>query len=152
MWKRDLRRFFLQLPVDPIDFDKLCFVWRGFLFVFVAAMFGLRNSGYAGQRTTSAIVFIFRKLYKDKSGKPYDVLNYSDDVGSAARSIDAWIAFYAFGALFTRVGLEESLDKAFPPSTYMPYLGVQFDSTKIGEIRHTRKNSRIEMCARSFYN
>ena len=29
LWKRDLSRRFLQLPVDPGDFDKLGFVWRG---------------------------------------------------------------------------------------------------------------------------
>ena len=56
LWKRDLCRFFLQLPVDPSDYDKLCFVCRGFLFISVVAMFGLRNSGYAGQRTTSGVV------------------------------------------------------------------------------------------------
>ena len=131
LWKRDLRRFFLQLPVDPLDYDKLCFVWRGFLFLFVVAMFGLRNSGYAGQRTTSAVVFIFKKSYKDKNGKPFDCLNYSDDFGGVARSVDAWVSFYAMGALLTRIGLEESVDKAFPPSTFMPYLGVQFDTIKM---------------------
>ena len=31
MWKRDLSRFFLQLPLDPLDYDKVAFVWRGSL-------------------------------------------------------------------------------------------------------------------------
>ena len=34
MWKRDLSRFFLQLPLDPIEYNKVCFVWRGSLFFF----------------------------------------------------------------------------------------------------------------------
>ena len=29
LWKRDLSRFFLQLKVDPIEYDKLGFVWMG---------------------------------------------------------------------------------------------------------------------------
>ena len=28
LWKRDLSRYFLQLKVDPIEYDKLDFVWR----------------------------------------------------------------------------------------------------------------------------
>jgi hypothetical protein len=94
-------------------------------------MFGLRNSGYAGQRTTSAVVYIFKKTCKDKAGNPFDALNYSDDFGGVGRSVDAWVAYYALGALLERIGLEESLDKASPPSTSMAYLGVQFDSEKM---------------------
>ena len=114
MWKRDLSRFFLQLPVDPVDYDKLCFIWRGFLFLFVVTMFGLRNSGYAGQRTTSAVVYIFKNTCKDTAGNPFDVLNYSDDFGGVGRSVDAWVAFYALGALLEHIGLEESVDKVAP--------------------------------------
>ena len=29
LWKRDLARFFLQLPLDPIDYDKVGCIWRG---------------------------------------------------------------------------------------------------------------------------
>ena len=28
MWKRDLLHFFLQLPLDPYDFDKVACIWR----------------------------------------------------------------------------------------------------------------------------
>ena len=34
LWKRDLSRFFLQLPLDPFDFDKTGCVWRSQLFIF----------------------------------------------------------------------------------------------------------------------
>ena len=27
MWKRDLSRFFLQLPLDPLDYDKVGCIW-----------------------------------------------------------------------------------------------------------------------------
>ena len=36
VWKRDLSRFFLQLPLDPIDFDKVCCIWRGHLLFFTS--------------------------------------------------------------------------------------------------------------------
>ena len=36
-----------------------------------------------------------------------------------------------YQALLTRLGLEESKKKAFPPSTKMPYLGVQFDTVEM---------------------
>ena len=36
LWKRDLSRWFLQLPVDPADYDKLGFVWRGAFWWFVS--------------------------------------------------------------------------------------------------------------------
>ena len=40
MWKRDLSRFFLQLPLDPIDYNKVCFIWRGQLFFFASFVWG----------------------------------------------------------------------------------------------------------------
>ena len=40
LWKRDLRRFYLQLPADPVDYDKLSFIWRGMLFFLVVCMWG----------------------------------------------------------------------------------------------------------------
>ena len=36
LWKRDLSCWFMQLPVDPADYDKLGVVWRGGWFLFVA--------------------------------------------------------------------------------------------------------------------
>ena len=40
-WKRDLSRYYLQLPVDPSEYHLLCFVWRGMMFFFCGLMFGL---------------------------------------------------------------------------------------------------------------
>ena len=28
LWKRDLSRYYLQLPLDPLDYPLVCFVWR----------------------------------------------------------------------------------------------------------------------------
>ena len=48
MWKRDLARYYLQLPLDPTEYRYACAIWRGLLFFFVALMFGLRHSGLQG--------------------------------------------------------------------------------------------------------
>ena len=52
IWKRDLSRYYLQLPTDPIEYPLLCFVWRSAMFFFCALMFGLRHAGLYGQRVT----------------------------------------------------------------------------------------------------
>ena len=43
LWKRDLSRFFLQQKIDPLEYDKLGFVWRGQLFLFVRFVWGCRQ-------------------------------------------------------------------------------------------------------------
>ena len=81
MYKRDLSRWFLQLPVDPADYDKLGFVWRGQLWLWVAFVWGKRHAGYNGQRVASAILHIFQKLGLNKFQEGYNVMVYMDDYG-----------------------------------------------------------------------
>ena len=42
LWKRDLARYYLQLPLDPTEFRFTGAVWRGLFFFLTALMFGLR--------------------------------------------------------------------------------------------------------------
>ena len=35
MWKRDLSRFYLQIPLDPVEYPRVCCVWRGKLYFFI---------------------------------------------------------------------------------------------------------------------
>ena len=128
LWKRDLKNYFLQLMVDPTDFPNMCLVWRNFLFFFTGMMFGFRNSGQAGQRTTTGVVYIFKKNSRDLFQKEFNCLNYSDDLAGAEIGDLAWTAFNYMSQLLISLGLAESLDKAFSPSTCMEYLGVEFDS------------------------
>ena len=60
LWKRDLSRYYLQLPLDPTEYKHTCAVWRGLLFFFVALMFGLRHSGLQGQKVSNAVSWIHR--------------------------------------------------------------------------------------------
>ena len=130
IWKRDLSRFFLQIPLCPVEYPKVMFVWRQVLFFFAGLMFGLRNSGYQGQRVTNAVTWIHQRLgLETDEEQMYSSINYSDDIGGAETTEKRAVAsFNALSDLLLDLGLEESIDKAHPPSTKMPYLGVQFDT------------------------
>ena len=146
IWKRDLSRFYLQIPLDPAEYPLVCCVWRKHLFFFCSLMFGLKHSGLQGQRVTTAVTWIHRRLGLDTDlQKMFNSLNYSDDVGGCEKSLQrATQSFQALSTLFTELGLVESMSKAHPPSTSMPYLGVNFDTVamrmsipaeKIAEVR-----------------
>jgi hypothetical protein len=130
LWKRDLSRYYLQLPVDPIDYPLLCFIWRTFMFFFVALMFGLRHSGLQGQRVTTAVTWVHRRLgLETDEQEMFNSLNYSDDIGGCEVTLGrAEQSFEALRTLFIDLGLIESKSKAHPPSTSMPYLGILFDT------------------------
>ena len=130
MWKRDLHRFYLQIPMDPVEFMHVGFVWRGLFFFFVALMFGLRHSGLQGQRITDALAWIHRQSGLDTvAEKQFHCINYCDDLGGAEPAKDmADLSFTKLGLLLAQLGLAESVDKARRPSTEIVYLGVQFDS------------------------
>ena len=65
MWKRDLARYFLQLPLDPTEYCHTGAIWRGLFFFFVSLMFGLRHSGLQGQKLTDALNWIHRRIGLD---------------------------------------------------------------------------------------
>ena len=131
MWKSDLHRYFMQLPIDPFDYNLMCCTWRNQIFIFIHLPYGHRNSGLHGQNTTSAVVHIFKEEVRKVDSCPVHAMNYCDDIGGADRGVRAWRLFYMYQALLSRIGLVESKKKAFPPSTSMPYLGVLFDSIKM---------------------
>ena len=62
LWNRDLSRFFLQLPLDPSEYDKVGCIWRGQLLLFTSYVWGTRHAGMNGQRVTNAVSSIHRKL------------------------------------------------------------------------------------------
>ena len=132
LFKRDLSRYFLQLKVDPIEYDKLGFVWRGQIFFFVSFVWGCRHAGYCGQWVSTAIAFIHAKLGIDLTQEQFNVLNYADDfAGAKLLKEKAELSFNTLGKLLNELGFDESTDKASPPSTVMTYLGVKFDTEKM---------------------
>ena len=129
MWKRDLSRFYLQLPLDPSEYDKVALVWRGLFFFFVALAFGLRHSGLQGQRVTDAVSWVLRRLGLETGDSFFQVCNYVDDFGGVEETLSrANEAFEALGVLLDDLGLQESIKKAVSPRQEITYLGVLFNT------------------------
>lgn len=133
MWKRDLSRFFLQIPMDPAEYHRVCFIWRGLFFFFVGLAFGLRHSGLQGQKMTDCVSWIHRRkgLETDAEEMFYTV-NYCDDFGGVeddeARAIES---FDHMKWLLDDLGLQEATKKSEAPSKQMTFLGVLFDSSNM---------------------
>ena len=132
LWKRDLSRFFLQLPLDPYDYDKVGFVWRGNLYHSTSFVWGCRHAGMSGQRVSNCVSEIHRSLGRRIHGQSFNILNYSDDYAGCQDSFElAMLSFTSLSSLLLELGLEESSDKAVSPSTTMLYLGVEYDTVKM---------------------
>ena len=151
MWKRDLSRFFLQLPLDPLDYDKVGCIWRGQLLFFTSYVWGTRHAGMNDQRVTNCVSTIHRSLgysnnclnksngcelcphdSTDSDSSAFNSLNYSDDMAGCEGTLDrATLSFSVMGTLLKELGLTESLDKAVAPCQVMTYLGIEFDSVKL---------------------
>ena len=130
LFKRDLARFFLQIPLDPVEYHRVGFLWRGLIFFFIGLAFGLRHSGLQGQKITDALAWIHRRQGLETSEeKQFNVINYSDDLGGCETNLArAQESFGKLKLLMDDLGLEESSKKAEGPSQQLVYLGVMFDS------------------------
>ena len=164
MWKRDLSRFFLQLPLNPLDYDKVACVWRGQLLFFTSYVWGCRHAGFNGQRVTSAVSAIHRSLRHTHPGsngvschqlcptancdreqlKPFNTLNYSDDFAGVEPCLEtATVSFNLMSSLLSDLGLTESLNKAEKPCQVLTYLGIEFDSNKLEMRVNPRKCAEL---------
>ena len=110
MWKRDLQRYFLQLPLDPVDYWRTGFIWRTYFFFFTAYMFGLRHAGWAGQAITSAVIWIHKRLGLEYDGMEFNSLNYSDDLAGCEEGDRATISYNMIASLLEELALEEAAD------------------------------------------
>ena len=63
MYKKDLRRAYRQIPVDPKDYKFLCYKWRANYYFDLVLPFGLRSAIMACQRTTTAIAYMFKSEF-----------------------------------------------------------------------------------------
>ncbi|XP_066288330.1 uncharacterized protein [Branchiostoma lanceolatum] len=124
MFKRDLRRAYRQLFVDPGDYHLLGFRWRGSAYTDVALPFGLRSSAQACQRVTDAVSHVYAQL-------GFSCVNYLDDFGGADSPRRAQKAYDSLGQHLQRLGLTEAADKACPPATRMTFLGRMVDSIRM---------------------
>ena len=147
LWKRDLSRWFMQLPVDPCDYDKLGVIWRGMWYLFVSYVWGCRHAGYNGQRVSQAVLKIFMDIGFRKFGEEYNSMVYMDDFAGAEIGEKATTAFNDLGYLLAELGIVESEKKASPPSTKMVFLGVEFNTVdmcmRVGDEKRSELKTTI---------
>lgn len=124
LFKRDLKRAFRQLPVDPADWGFLAYHFQSHIFIDMVLPNGLRSAVLCCQRTTSAVVFMFQQ-------RGFDAINYIDDLGGADTPVRAGEAYDCLGEILRLCGLAEAAEKAEPPATRMIFLGVLVDSEKM---------------------
>ena len=148
LYKRDLSRWFLQLPVDPGDYDKLGIIWRGLWYFFTSFVWGCRHAGYNAQRVSTAILHILKGIGKTKYGTSFNAMVYIDDFAGAEVGEKAVEAYDALGSLLKDLGIEESTKKALSPSTTMVFLGVEFDTVnfcmRIGDEKMAEVKSTVD--------
>ena len=122
LYKRDIRRCYRQIPVDPKDTHLLGYHYDGHFYFDTSLPMGLSSAAYCAQRTTNMIRYI-------ATGIGLSIANYIDDLGGGVSlPKDAHDHFMALGRLIKNSGLEENLDKALHPNVRMIFLGILADT------------------------
>lgn len=121
LYKRDLKRAYRQISIDPKDLHLVSFIWNKHIFCDSVLSMGLRSAANICQRTTNAISYIMLQI-------GIAILNYLDDLAGAERKENAKFAFFCFGEILKKCVFEESAEKAFPPSEIMSFLGILFNT------------------------
>lgn len=121
LFKRDLRRAYRQLPVDPGDIHVLGYKWDGNMYFDTTLPMGLKSSAYFCQRVTNMIRHILEK-------KQVDCVNYLDDFGGADAWATAQTSTNTMDEVIDRSGLEKSAAKDVDPTCIMIFLGILFNT------------------------
>ena len=124
LFKRDLKRAYRQLPVDPYDYPLLGYSWGDQLFFDVRLPMGLRSAAMACQRVTNSVCFML-------SQAGCFAFSYLDDFMGISTPHDADRHFELSGSLLQALGLQESSQKVCQPSTQMICLGALFDTVNL---------------------
>ena len=104
MWKRDLARYFRQIPIDPADWELFGFQWGGLFYWNKMLVMGHRAAPYIAQRVSNALAYIH-----SKGG--WFVFNYIDDFLGVEHITRAHLAFMQFAEMLEAVGVQESSAK-----------------------------------------
>ena len=112
VFKKDLRRAYRQIPVDPGDYPLLGMSVDGSLFFHTSLPFGLCSETLICQRTTKSVVHIL-------SNKGFSVDVYIDDLYGAEPPVCSQQAFQRMNSLFNDLGLMASPEKEVPPCHHM---------------------------------
>ena len=142
MFKIDIKHAFRVLPIRPSQWILMGSVWMGFYFVDIRLPFGLRSSPGIFTRFADAVCWIIKNVYK----LPLTI-HYSDDYffvalhpNSAQKDFE--VAIQAFQDL----GLPVAIEKTVPPTTCLPFLGIEIDSNKLSmKVPHGKKLELLEL-------
>ena len=121
IYKRDLRKAYRQIPVDPGDYYLLGYWWDNRYYFGTALAMGQRNAAMACSRTTAAVMYIH-------AARGCRGASYLDDLIGVSPPSSADLDYLALGQLLQELGLEEKESKACPPSTTQTVLGVLIDT------------------------
>ena len=124
LFKRDLKRAYRQIFIDPGDVHLFGFQWEGRTYLDCALPMGLSISAYICQRVTNAISFIAHT-------HGVDCVTYLDDVAGAEIPSQADAACQTLGSVFHECGVVEAHEKIHFPATRMPFVGILFDTEKL---------------------
>ena len=121
IYKRDMRRAYRQIPVDPGDYCYLGYHWGGAFFFDTVLCMGQRNAAMACSRTTKAIMHMHEQ-------EGHLGTSYLDDLIGVSPPADGVAAYESLGELLVQLGVLENFTKACPPLTVQIVLGVLIDT------------------------
>ena len=116
-FKRDLKKFYKQIIVCIGEIHLLGYVFDKKIYFDLTLPMGLVNSAYIAQSVTSSIVFIYEK-------EGYAAVNYLDDLGGAEQQYLAEQAYQVLALILQSLGVQESIEKACPPTMWVIFLGI----------------------------
>ena len=121
IYKRDLRRAYRQIPVDPGDYCYLGYCWNEEFYFDTVLCMGQRNAAMACSRVTKAVMHMH-----ENAG--HAGTSYLDDLIGVSPADEAVEAYDGLGELLLQLGLFENFVKACPPATIQIVLGVLIDT------------------------
>ena len=136
MFKRDLKRAYRQIPVDPGDLHLLGYYFdEAYYFDFVLPM-GLRSSAYICQRITDAIRFICKDLGQV-------VVNFLDDFAGANLGSTAWYEYQMLNCVLSEIGCEEALGRGGGRKLVVPI--VAFPNSRLCPVKAIKRMIRYNL-------
>jgi hypothetical protein len=127
MFKIDIKHAFRVLPIRPSQWILMGSEWLGYYFIDFRLPFCLRSSPCIFNRFADAVCWILQNIYKLSL-----TIHYSDDYffialqpGTANKDFETAIQ------AFKDLGLPVAIEKTVAPTTRLPFLGIELDSTDL---------------------
>ncbi|RLF63524.1 MAG: hypothetical protein DRN30_06465, partial [Thermoplasmata archaeon] len=86
LFKKDLKKAYRQIPVDPVDVPLLGYKWQSKLYFDTSLPMGMRSSAQICQRVSSAVAHVAAE-------KGFVIVNYLDDFAGAETVINSQVAY-----------------------------------------------------------